>query len=232
MRVLPALTVLAVLSGGLPASAGEVGDFEAAMRSVYADYRAALFQTNANNQAESAAALAKFTSGWSTIAGKPVPAHYADDAQYAAMLAKVKEIAAQAAGQIGKNDLAAAHETLEAIRDQIAGLRERNGIVTFSDRMNAYHAKMEDVLNRKYDQTAEGSAALREDAAVLAYLAADIVNRRPADADPASFQSLIDAMKTSTAALLAAARSNDPTTIANALKTLKPAYSRLFLKFG
>lgn len=44
------------------ALAGPVGDFEASLRSAYADYRSALFQTNANNpeQAAKAAVIDKF----------------------------------------------------------------------------------------------------------------------------------------------------------------------------
>lgn len=43
------LALLAILASPITAEAGPVADFECALRNAYADYRAALFQTNAKN---------------------------------------------------------------------------------------------------------------------------------------------------------------------------------------
>ena len=73
------------------ANAGPVSDFETAMRGAYADYRGALFQTNANQPEAAAKAVDAFKQKWAALAAANTvaPPHYADDPDYAATLAKV-----------------------------------------------------------------------------------------------------------------------------------------------
>ncbi len=217
------------------ANAGPVSDFEAAMRGAYADYRVALFQTSASQPEAAVKAVDAFRQKWTALvaANPEPPPQYADDAAYAGTLAKVAAIADTAATEVAAGDLPKAHETLEAIRDQIGGLHERNGLVAFSDRMNAYHAKMEDVLAKDYGGfDAAGLGTLREDAAVLAYLAADIAAHPLAGADDATYQSLLKGMMASVTSLGEAARSGDPAAAKSAVDSLKVPYSKFFLKFG
>ena len=226
-----ALTVLLV--GG--AYAGPVSDFETAMRGAYADYRGALFQTNANKPDAAAKAVAAFQQKWAALsaANTAAPPHYADDPAYTETLAKVAAIADTAATEVAAGKLTEAHETLEAIRFAVGALHERNGIVGFSDRMNAYHAKMEEVLTRNYGGfDAAGLGSLREDAAVLGYLAADIKAHPPAEAADPAYGKLLDGMMDSVARLGAAAKSGDAAAAKAALGGLKVPYSKLFLKFG
>ena len=217
------------------ASAGPVADFETAMRGAYADYRAALFTTNAGNPEAAVKAVDAFQQKWAALvaANEAAPPQYVDDPAYAATLAKVAAITDAAAGEVAAGKLPKAHETLEAIRFQIGGLHERNGIVGFSDRMNAYHAKMEEVLGKDYGGfDAAGLGALREDAAVLAYLAADIKAYPPAEAADPAYAKLLDGMTDSVTKLSQAARSGDAAAAKAALGNLKAPYSKLFLKFG
>jgi hypothetical protein len=143
-RLVPA--TLFALAIGLPALAGEVGDFETKLRAAYGDYRTALFATNMGKVPESTASLDKFAKAWSAIAAEPVPPHYADDGKYADTLAAVSKITEAAAAEVAAGELTKAHDTLEGIRDQIGDLHIRNDIYSFSDRMNAYHARMEEVI--------------------------------------------------------------------------------------
>jgi hypothetical protein len=217
------------------AHAGSVADFEIAMRAAYGDYRAALFETNANKPDAALQAVDTFKQKWSALAAANTvaPPQYADDPAYAATLAKVASITETAAGEVAAGKLPEAHETLEAIRFEIGGLHERNGIVGFSDRMNAYHAKMEDVLAKDYGGfDAAGLGALREDAAVLAFLAADIEAHPAAEAADAAYGKLLDGMTDSVTALADAARTGDAAAAKSALDNLKVPYSKLFLKFG
>jgi hypothetical protein len=233
------------------AHAGPVGDFEASLRSAYADYRNALFQTNANNPGEATKAVDGFIRKWSELATAYAapPPHYADDPAYGETLAKVTDTAKKAAGQVTGGDLTRAHEILEGIREEIGALHERNGIVAFSDRMNAYHARMEEILAADYvgfspvgqmemiaqepaGFSAEGLSILREDAAVLDYLAADLVAHPPADSSDPTYQPLLDAVVASVAALRKAARDANPDAAKAAVTGLKGPYSKLFLKFG
>ncbi|MEQ8696814.1 MAG: hypothetical protein RLT05_09690 [Bauldia litoralis] len=231
------LTVPAVFVGlAAVAHAGPVGDFEGNLRAAYADYRSALFFTNTSDPDKASSAIDGFQEKWSALANDNAgaPPQYADDPDYAATLAAVAGIADTAAGEVAAGKLGEAHETLEAIRDQIGHLHERNGIVTFSDRMNAYHAEMERVLGSDYGTfDAEALGRLREDAAILAYLADDIVAHPPAGApaDPA-FVAALKPFEASVMALRQAARSGDAAAARKAVGGLKGPYSKLFLKFG
>lgn len=215
--------------------AGPVGDFEIAMRTAYADYRAALFQTNSNNREEAVKAVVNFKQKWTALAAanSKAPPQYADDPSYGATLAKVSSIAEAAATQATAGKLTEAHNTLEGIRDQIGGLHERNGIIGFSHRMNAYHAKMEHILAKDYGGfNAAGLGDLREDAAVLAYLAAEIATHPPAESADPSYRTLLDGVNASVAAVLTAAKSSDVAAARRAVESLKVPYSKFFLKFG
>ncbi len=237
MMMLSRLIAATALAVGLvgSAAAGPVSDFETALRGAYADYRGALFQTNANKPEAAVKTVDAFRQKWAALAAaNPTPPpQYADDPAYAATLAKVAAIADDAAGAVAAGKLPEAHQTLEAIRGEIGGLHERNGIVGFSDRMNAYHAKMEEILGRDYGgfDTA-GLGSLREDTAVLAWLAADIAAHPPAEAADPAYKPLLAGMNDSVTALGAAARADDPAAAKSALDGLKVPYSKLFLKFG
>lgn len=224
--------VLALMAGS--ACAGPVADFEKALRGAYGDYRKALFLTNSGKAAESGQAISSFITKWGDIAkshGATPPPQYADDAQWPSTLADVSATAAAAASEIKAGDLVKAHDTLEAVRDAIGGLHARNGIIAFSDRMNAYHAKMEEVLGR--GASGGDFDTLIGDAAVLQYLAEQAIANPPPEALGAKdFEALAGAMTASSSALSEAARSRDPAKVKAALGAMKPAYSKLFMKFG
>ena len=231
--LLGAVALSIALIGG--ASAGPVSDFETAMRAAYADYRGALFETNANKPDDAAKAVDAFRQKWAALmaANAEAPPQYADDPDYAATLAKVATIADTAAAEVASGKLADAHTTLEAIRDQVGGLHDRNGIVGFSDRMNAYHAMMEEILAKDYGGfDAAGLGTLREDAAVLTFLVVDISAHPPAEAADAAYRPLLDGVMSSTEALVDAARAGDPAAAKSAVGALKVPYSKFFLKFG
>lgn len=230
IRLLSAAALAVVLGLGA-AVAGPVRDAETRIAGAYAEYRAALFQTNQKKQPETEATIAAFRAKWAALAADwraNPPPQYADDARLGETLEQVEKLAAAAANQATTGDLAKAHDTLEGIRDALADLRARNGIIAFSDRMNAYHAMMEHVSSSKYDTP----SAMAEDVAVLAYLAKDIGANRPAGSNPAEFDPLFKAMEVTIANLRVALKAGDPAAIETARKAIKPAYSRLFLKFG
>lgn len=213
------------------ALAGPVKDFETDLRAAYGQYRISLFATNAAKPDDAAKSLAAFKAAWARLADRLVPPHYSDDARYAEVLKTVAAIADKANAEIAAGKLTEAHETLEAIRDEIGGLHARNGIIGFSDRMNAYHARMEHVLGLAPKLDAAGLAAIAGDLAVLGYLADDIVANPPADAD-ASFTALAGDVQKSLAAARAAVAVGDVAAAKSALGGLKTPYAKLFLKFG
>jgi hypothetical protein len=235
LRALLLSVTLLLAPGGL-ALAGPVQEFEDRIREAYADYRAALFMTNQKSVEASAKALAGFRTKWqaldAALRANPPP-HYQGDARLPATLESVAGLIGRADGEIAKGDLPAAHETLEGIRDLLGDLRARNGLIGFSDRMNAYHALMEHVLSR--DHGGFGPAAigvLREDAAVLAWLAGEIERNPAPESSDLAYAPLVAALTASVSALQQAARAGDPAAVKAALGNLKGPYSRLFLKFG
>ena len=225
----------AVPLASLSLQAGPFQDFESEVRMAYADYRAALFRTNTNDRAASEAAIDRTSAKWKALTSKwsaSPPPQYVEDKQFGATMGKVLEILNEARVQVGKGHLAEAHETLEKIRDELAALRRRNGVIVFSDHMNAYHEQMEKVLLGKYDDfSAGGVMALRGDVAVLAYLLQEIVANPPADRD-ANYGPALDAVRKSVQALNEAAAKGEADAIKAAIKTLKQPYARLFLSYG
>lgn len=235
VRPFAGLLLAAILA--VPALAGPIADFERDLRAAYADYRAALFQTNRKDRAATEAALAAFGGKWAALGaryGAAPPPHLSEDGAWPATLASVKRTLDAAVAETAAGDLAKAHETLEAIRDDIGALRARNGLVTFSDRMNAYHTKMEAVIEWvEHGAGAPDLGRLREDAAVLSHLVAEIAAHPPAGlADPAPFRDALAAVTGSVEALLRAARAGDASAAKAAVAALKAPYSRLFLRYG
>jgi len=218
-----------------PVMAGPVSDFEVSMRDAYADYRSALFLTNSGKVGAAIQALDAFMRKWSvlTAADATPPPQYADDTGFRQTLDAVAAAVAKARTEAQGNSLSKAHETLEGVRNQISNLHERNGIIGFSDRMNAYHAEMEAILGTDYAALGtDGMGRLREDAAVLSYLAAAVAAHPPPESVNPSYKPLLDGLLASAAALRDAARTGDIAAARPAIGALKPAYSRFFLMFG
>jgi len=233
-RPLAVMLVLALLA--TPAWAADaVTD---AMQAAYVPYRTALFKTNAKAQADSeqavADARAQFRALGSRFADKP-PAPYDRDAEFAATLKKVDQVLAKADTEIKADNLAKGHETLEEVRDLLGELRRRNGVVVFSDHMNAYHEEMEHVFDDGAATLAKpgGMLALAGQAAVLDYLAKRLRSEAPAAlVKNAEFTSLVDAVQASVNALRAAIARQDEAAVREAIGKIKSPYSRLFIKFG
>ena len=234
MFLVPVLA--AVLLAPLGALAGPFVDFENQLRDAYATYRAALFQTNTGTAEGSAKALAGLARKWDGLsadwAASPPP-QYADDPAYAETLVNVRASIAAAADQVDAGDLPGAHDTLEAVRDALGELHLRNGIVTFSDRMNAYHARMEHVLTTDFAAMGEAAVgALRDESAVLAYLADDLVAHPAPEADDPGYAPRLTALRQSVQALQDAALAGDLQAALAAARGLKKPFSQLFVKFG
>ncbi len=229
--------LVAVLS--LPVAAlaeSRFTDFETALRDAYGQYRAALFQSNTGNSDGTTQAMQALSEKWATLEtdwSTTPPPQYADDTAFLDTLTTVGKVIAEASQEVAAGDLTTAHVTLEQIRAEVGDLHIRNGILTFSDRMNAYHAKMEDVLKR--DLAALGDQAERallEDAAVLAYLAEDIAAHPAPEASDPNYAPLVDAFRQSVAAVQMAAQAGDLVAAKTAIGQLKVPYARLFAKFG
>lgn len=234
MRMTSSAAALLVLMGTGLALAGPVADFKAGMTEAYAAYRQALFTTNAGDPGKARVANQAFRDKWDALRAeweKTPPPHLADDPAFATTLDRVAGIASSATGIIAEGNLPEAHEKLEAIRAEISALNERNGVVTFSDFMNDYHAQMEHVIRRKYT-SADGLDAVA-DAGVLEWLGNRLEHKADAGqmGDP-EFRNAIAAVRQSITTFMIAARSQNPEAIHEAQGGLKKPYARLFLRWG
>lgn len=236
MKRLVRLFVVPGLFSALVASAADpVTD---AIDQAYVPYRMALFRTNTKAQAESEQAVARAQQAWKSVsdrfaAGPSAP--YAGDAGFGATLDEVARIYEQAATEIAARKLAEAHETLERVRDLIAALRQRNGVIAYSDHMNAYHAEMEHLLQQGGAMTSspQGMQLLMERVGVLGYLSGRLRSEAPKGlADKAEFSSSLQGVEASVAALRKAVLGQDAAAARKALGELKKPYSQMFLKFG
>lgn len=233
--LLNGVTVLFLTVGA--ACASPVAEFEASYRAMYASYRTALFATNAGDPAKATEALAGFADQWNALAttyAAAPPPQYADDPLWPETVAGVTAFVDEAGSSVAAGKLPEAHEILEGVRNTFSELHSRNGIETFSDRMNAYHAQMEIVLGT--DAGALDAAmmpTLLENAGVLAYLAQDVLVAPPPEAEGnAQYATLAGEFDASVVAFVAAVRAADVPAIQAAIAKLKPAYSKFFVKFG
>ena len=163
----------------------------------------------------------------------PVP--YDRDSGFAASLAEVGAVYAKAAAEIERNGLVAAHDTLEQVREVMAGLRQRNQVIVYSDQMNAYHAQMEHVLLDGGKMLAEPNGLLQLIAQVgaLDYLAGRLKSKAPADyRQSEEFSVLYQAVEKSVADLKAALFAQDVGRVKEAMGKIKGPYSKMFIKFG
>ena len=230
--VLSGMLAIGALAGGVLAD--EAGDFETAYSGMYGSYRAALFQTNAGQMESARAALETLDTRLAALVktyGEAPPPRYAGDPSWSATLASATDMVEAATRAAEEGHLPESHERLEGVRDLFWDLDRRNDIQSFSDRMNAYHAEMEAVLGLDLGTLdSEQMATLREQAAVLAYLAGEVMRAPHPDGD--EYEELAGKFTASVEALLDAVRSGDPDRIRSAAAGLKAPYSRLFLKFG
>lgn len=235
MRTLPFFAIVIALWAGAAQAADPVTD---AIDAAYAPYRAALFRTNSKSQAESVQAMAQARQAWQALidryaAQPPIP--YDRDPGFDASLQAVRKVYDQAAEEISQGQLAQAHETLEQARDLMAELRRRNGVIVYSDHMNAYHAEMERLLGQEPSLTGSPQALLTliKRVGVLEYLAGRLRSEAPKQLlGQPEFMEALQALEGSVTVLHRAAMKQDAAAVREALGRIKGPYSRMFLKFG
>ena len=233
------LCILLATTSLSTASENPYRQFNADVEQAYSAYRKALFQTNKKDIDKSNQANKSFMSQWKQIRqkyGNTPPEVFASDVKWASTLSTIDEIAVKSADQIQAGQLAEAHETLEAIRDELSDLRRRNSIIVFSDHINNYHEVMEGLLVKGYTPEkikTEGIDEINGKLAVLQYLAEAIHNNAPEKLKQnLQYQELESNLINSLNSLQKAIDSKNSATISKSLKMLKPAYAKLFVNFG
>ncbi len=233
--VSPALVLLGALATAPTQAADAVTD---AIQVAYAPYRQALFRTNGGSQAQAQQALDAARQAWKDLrerVGSRPGAPYERDAAFGETLQRVAQVYDKAAEEVAAGQLSPGHETLEQTRDLLADLRQRNGVVTYSDAMNAYHAEMERLLveGPRWMASPQAEARMAAQVGVLEYLSSRLRTLAPPDLRRvASFEALLKDVEASVAALGKASLEGDLPGLKEAMARLKAPYSKLFLNFG
>jgi hypothetical protein len=213
--------------------------FQQDVDKAYASYRMSLVQTSKKNQVKSLESTLSFQQQWMELTDKfanAPPEVYAADPQWKSSLEKIGDIAALGIREILADKLDDAHYTLEAIRDELGALRQRNQVSIFSDHVNNYHEVMESLLHLKLKPDNIDDKTLfiiREDLALLDYLAEKMQQNAPAEyLKNEKFKLAMEGVFGSLRNLRQAIDDKNADKIANSIKSLKPAYAKVFVIFG
>jgi hypothetical protein len=229
----------ALWAGNQGGATNTLKQFQQEVNKAYASYRMALFQTNKKNQKKSLESAVNFQQQWQNIIEKYLeapPCVYANDPEWEDTLVVIGNINGMGIQEIMVERLNDAHETLEAIRDELGALRQRNQVSTFSDHVNNYHEAMESLLQlglKPSDIDKKTLLTLHEDLAVLEYLAEKMKENAPVEyLKNQDFNQAMNGVFGSLKNLRQALNEKKPENISKAIKKLKPAYAKVFVKFG
>ncbi len=137
------LVLLAPFFPALDARAQQTGDFDSVLADAYASFRSAYWYTRTGNPSVAAMEILTFDMQWSGLRKSfeaAPPDAYAADPEWQNTLIAIHETGKSALEKINAGDLDSARNVILRIRDELAALRQRNGITAFSDHVNAYWA--------------------------------------------------------------------------------------------
>lgn len=120
----------------------------------YAYYREAAFYTRTGNTPVAGLALDKFIDGWSELVsrfGDDPPTEYAADDKWKATLDEILERASRGLDALDMDDAESASVAIDPIRGMLREMRERNGVVTYSDHVDALTAAMDVMVGYRRD---------------------------------------------------------------------------------
>ncbi len=237
-----ALAVALFVALALPAAAraGETAAFLEASADAYAPYRGAMAYLHTGNDGLATLALDAMAARWAALCVRfrdPPPEAFATDPAWQASLDGITGRIAAARAKLEAGDAEGAETALMPIRAALGALRRRNGIVTHTDRIDAFSAAMETMwVHRRTlpDMTdAETLAALEEQARSLRRALDDVAAGPPerTAADP-QFQRLIAGSFSSIATIDRSIEMRDPNKLISALRELRSSERLLWMNFG
>ena len=140
-----ALALVAALLWPTATRADATAAFLEASAQAYAPYRGALSYLHTGNAGLAALALEDMAARWAALCDRfrdQPPAAFAEDPAWQASLDAITGRIETARAQLESGDTAGATAALAPIRAVLGDLRRRNGIVTFTDRIDAFSAAM------------------------------------------------------------------------------------------
>ena len=235
-----ALALVAMLAPPSALRADETAAFLEASAEAYAPYRGAMAYLHTGNHGLAALALDAMAARWAALCDRfqdRPPAAFAQDPDWRASLDGITGRIETAQAQLVSGDAAAAEAALKPVRAALGNLRRRNGIVTFSDRVDAFSAAMKSLwaYRRNPPDMADlqSIAAVSEQARTLRQSLAEVVAEPPAKtaADP-QFQRLIAGSFKSLDTIDRAIETRDQALLISALREIRSSEQLLWMNFG
>ncbi|MCQ1536296.1 hypothetical protein FTO70_11525 [Methanosarcina sp. KYL-1] len=216
---------------------GEAGDaedaeFKALMQSANANYVKALVSTSKKDYNASATALEGLVSDLEEVKAVYVenpPAVYAADEKWPETLDEALAIAVSSQEYLLENDIGAAHEALEPMRDIFFELHQRNGINLMGDRLTSFHTLMEIAIE---DANKNDTAAV---VALIPELEAQwegVSNAETPESADENYEASLDAVELKIHELETAATLKDEEETKKVAEEMRQAFAQVFAKYG
>ena len=235
-----ALALIAALLTPAAARADETAEFLAASAEAYAPYRGAVAYLHTGNPGLGALALDAMAARWAKLCDRfrdQPPAAFAQDPAWQASLDGITGRIETARAKLEAGDAKGAEATLKPIRGLLGDLRRRNGIVTHSDRIDAFSAAMDAIWVHRRNPPdmadpeilatiSEQAGALRR---ALKALATEAPEKTAADSQ---FQRLIEGSFVSLGTIDRSIEARDPALLISALREIRSSVQLLWMNFG
>ena len=222
------------------ATTESLAEFLEAAAEAYAPYRGAMSYLHTGNVGLAALALDAMAARWAGLNERfrnQPPAAFAEDPAWRASLDEVTGRVADARAKLEAGDSEGAETALKPIRAALGDLRRRNGIVTFSDRIDAFSATMTAIwVHRRNppDMTdPQALATLAGQARALRQALDEVAAGPPVEiAGDSQFQRLIEGAFESVATIDRAIEARDPALLIGALREIRSSEQLLWMNFG
>ncbi len=221
-------------------SAGDLGDFQRQVADAYAPYRSAMFYLRTGNPGVAALELDTAQERWRGLMqrfGATPPDAFSEDPAYTESLAAIGRAFETGGAALAETDSEAAGKALDPIRGELAALRARNGLRSYSDCIDEMNAAMDRLWTFRheppdFDDPAELNRA-REASAVTHYLYRRCREEAPAElqATP-EFQRLFEGSLISLPLLFEALDQKNEGLLINLLRELRSFDRMIWLQFG
>lgn len=214
-------------------------EFDAAMERAYSSFRSAYWYTRTGNFGVATMEMMSFAHAWEVLRRKyeaAPPEAYVGDERWAETLADVAAINDEALEQVGAGSGSDGQQTLTRLRQALADLRARNGVVTFSDFVNGYDAVIQRLsAYRDWDKVLSDDdwrqmATLGDDAGdAIDALAGNAPERLAGDPD---FLRTVQENRDALGRFREHLANRDDRGAKGSIRDLRSAYGLLFLKYG
>ncbi|MBL4691373.1 MAG: hypothetical protein JKY68_07950 [Rhodospirillales bacterium] len=240
-KLLIVCTILTFALASAPAArSAPVHDFNEDVAAAYGFYREAFFLLRADNVQVASIELEEMADRWTAIVkrfGVTPPDVYSADPAWKKTLESIDEMVALGLQAAIENDAKAATKALEPIRKTLSDLRRRNGVVIYSDYVDAANAAFKKLYKFRYTppdfDVVEQVDQLRQITAITAYWYEQCLDNTPkALAQDPEFKRLMeDSLYSLTRIWVAIANKAAPNLI-SILRGLSLSNRMLFLRFG